>query len=129
MWQMNSEALQAVDQIIQQLQSAGAEPSKVAFAYYIKMQVLSWMRSYEEAITLAQEIDVAYRDTTDPVVERIRVAVLLRAAGYHAKIGQAAEGHALLDSIKADHPEGTFDSTINSFREVVEEHEHLSAAN
>ncbi len=120
MLQRRDEALQTAEEFLTQLILAQAEPSKVAFAHYMKMQVLAWNKRFQEAIDLALQIDSEHADSPRAVVERIRVAALLRAAGYYARIGQAGAGHALLDTIQARHPTGEFDDSVDSFRSVVQ---------
>lgn len=118
--QRREEALQTAEEFLTQLTLAQAEPSKVAFAHYMKMQALAWNNRFEEAIDLALQIDSEYAGSARAVVDRIRVAALLRAAGYYARIGQADAGHALLDTIQARHPTGEFDDSVDSFRSVVQ---------
>ncbi len=127
MWQMNYDALLAAEEFLQQLESANAAPSKIAFARYVNMQTLAWIGRYDEAILLSEQIDVELQETTNPVLEEIRVAALLRAAGYHARIGQTDSGHTLLNSILADHPEGVFDQAVARSRQHVIRYENRLA--
>ena len=117
--QRREEALQTAEEFLTQLILAQAESSKVAFAQYMKMQALAWNKRFEEAIDLAFQIDSEHADSPRAVVERIRVAALLRASGYYARIGQAEAGHNLLDTIQARHPTGEFDESLHSFRAVI----------
>ncbi len=119
-FQRREEALQTAEEFLTRLILAQAEPSKVAFAQYMKLQALAWNSRFEEAIDLAFQIDSEHADSPRAVVERIRVAALLRASGYYARIGQAEAGHNLLDTIQARHPTGEFDESLHSFRAVIQ---------
>jgi tetratricopeptide (TPR) repeat protein len=120
MWQRNSEALSAVEQIIQQLELADAEDVRMGFARYIKMQVLAWLEMHHEAIVLSEQIDADYQGSGNPVLENIRVSAMIRASRYYAKVGQAEQGESILNSIRSEHPEGTFDEALDKFTDLIQ---------
>jgi hypothetical protein len=45
---------------------------------------------------------------------------MIRASRYYAKVGQAEQGESILNSIRSEHPEGTFDEALDKFTDLIQ---------
>ena len=101
--QLPAQALAVADQLVA---STGndSDPSKKAFAEYMKIKALHWNGRDTEAITLASTFNQAYVSSTRARIQDIRISAQLYASALHLRVGNPLIGDSILAVIETAHP-------------------------